>query len=130
MATVTLPAQHLTSGFPSTKDATQFASQLDTQTGVKGLHSREVTAQLHFHKDNEDGSPPHATYVDRPETYARPSVAHNVTIHDVHGEEDKYTLDGNGFQVFKRGAAEKDFIDDEQIKGSYYPEVEQLLKDV
>ncbi|KAH7141001.1 amino acid permease-domain-containing protein [Dactylonectria macrodidyma] len=63
-------------------------------------------------------------------TYARPSVAHDVTIHDVRGEEDKYTLDGNGFQVFKRGATEKDFLDDEQIKASYYPEVEQLLKDV
>ncbi|KAF7556131.1 hypothetical protein G7Z17_g1672 [Cylindrodendrum hubeiense] len=130
MATAAITTQHPAGGLSSTKDVTQILSQSDTQTAAKGSDSRTVTTQLHFHKDNEDGSPPHATYVDRPETYARPSVAHDVAIHDVRGEEDKYTLDGNGFQIHKRGATEKDFLDDDQIKSSYYPEVEQLLKDV
>ncbi|KAL4869860.1 hypothetical protein BDV12DRAFT_208184 [Aspergillus spectabilis] len=52
-----------------------------------------------------------------------------VTIHDVSGRELDYTLDGNGFQYYYHSSAEKDFLDDEQIKRVYYPETEQLLKD-
>jgi len=53
-----------------------------------------------------------------------------VTITDVSGSEDEYTLDGNGFQVFQRASKERDFVDDEKIKTEYYPEIEKLLKDV
>lgn len=90
----------------------------------------DVDTKLNFHKDNEDGSPPKPTYVDLPETYERPTVTHAVTVKDIRGEEDKYSLDVNGFQVHKHVSTEKDFLDDEQIKTQYYSEVEQLLKDV
>lgn len=90
----------------------------------------DVAAELNYFKANEDGSPPHPTYVDRPETYERPVETHKVTVHDVAGREDEFSLDDNGFQVHRHTATEKDFLDDEQIKQSYYPETEQLLKDV
>lgn len=53
-----------------------------------------------------------------------------VTIHDVSGEEDKYTLDTYGFQFVKHASKEKGFYDVEKIKEEYYPETEQLVKDV
>ncbi|CAI6090821.1 unnamed protein product [Clonostachys chloroleuca] len=90
---------------------------------------RDVRTVLNYHKDNEDGSPPRPTYVDRPDSYERPYSSHDAIIHDVRGEEHLYTLDKNGFQIYRRAAAEKDFVDDEHIKAVYYPETEQLLKD-
>ncbi|KAK6840738.1 hypothetical protein PG995_015948 [Apiospora arundinis] len=92
--------------------------------------SHDVDTILNFHKPNEDGSPPHPTYVDRPETYHRPSEPHLVRITDVSGRESSFTLDGNGFQFVKNTAEEKDFADEDHIKSVYYPEVEALLKDV
>jgi hypothetical protein len=91
---------------------------------------RDVATTLNYFKENEDGSPPHPTYIDRPETYDRPFETHQVVIHDIRDHEDEYSLDVNGFQVHQHTATEKDFLDDDQIKSSYYPETEQLLKDV
>jgi hypothetical protein len=65
----------------------------------------------------------------KPDNEPRPFVAQNVVVHDISGEEDKYTLDSHGFQYVKHESKEKDFLDDEQIKAQYYPEIEQLLKD-
>jgi hypothetical protein len=65
----------------------------------------------------------------KPNTYLRPHVAQSVVIHDIAGDEDKYTIDSHGFQIVKHESKEKDFLDDEKIKAEYYPEVEQLLKD-
>lgn len=59
----------------------------------------------------------------------RPAVAQSVTIHDISGDEDKYTVDSHGFQYVKHESKEKDFVDNEKIKAEYYPETEQLLKD-
>ena len=50
-------------------------------------------------------------------------------MHDISGEEDRYTLDSHGFQIYPHESAEKDFQDDDKIKADYYPETEQLLKD-
>lgn len=90
---------------------------------------QDVDTILHYFKPNADGSPPHPTYVDKPETYHREPESHNVTVRDVRGSEDNFTLDKNGFQFYKHVSTEKDFLDDEKIKAEYYPETEQLLKD-
>ncbi|KAI1408298.1 hypothetical protein F5Y13DRAFT_204988 [Hypoxylon sp. FL1857] len=90
----------------------------------------DVDTTLNYFKDAEDGSPPKPTYVDKPETYERPVVSHPVHITDVRGRESEFTLDGHGFQYVPHVAQEKDFADDEHIKAVYYPETEQLLKDV
>ncbi|KAI1392452.1 uncharacterized protein F4822DRAFT_391100 [Hypoxylon trugodes] len=90
----------------------------------------DVDTVLNYFKPNEDGSPPEPTYTDKPETYERPTSPHPIHITDVSGRENEYTLDKNGFQYHKHVAQEKDFADDEHIKAVYYPETEQLLKDV
>ncbi|UNI18461.1 hypothetical protein JDV02_004729 [Purpureocillium takamizusanense] len=89
----------------------------------------DVQTVLNYFKENEDGTPPHPTYVDRPETYDRPVERHTVTITDIAGDESNYTLDGNGFQIYSREANEKAFLDDDAIKSGYYRETEQLLKE-
>lgn len=99
-------------------------------TEHKKVEKHDVQTTLNFYKDNEDGSPPAPTYVGRPETYERPVNTQDVTIHDVTGDEDKYTLDSHGFQFVPSVSVEKDFLDDDQIKDRYYKEVDQLLKDV
>ncbi|KAI0883968.1 uncharacterized protein GGS22DRAFT_28190 [Annulohypoxylon maeteangense] len=90
----------------------------------------DVDTILNYHKDNEDGSPPQPTYTDRPSTYERPVDSHPAHITDIRGHESEYTLDGNGFQYVPHVAQETEFLDDEHIKAVYYPETEQLLKDV
>ncbi|RMZ83681.1 hypothetical protein DV738_g1035, partial [Chaetothyriales sp. CBS 135597] len=88
-----------------------------------------VTAELFYYNDPGDGSPPAPAYVGKPDTFVRPRVSQNVLIHDISGDENKYTLDTQGFQYVKHESKEKDFDDDDKIKAEYYPEVEQLLKD-
>lgn len=111
-------------------DEGKLQSQLDSAPKPTSLEPHDVKTILNYYKENEDGSPPHPTYVDRPETYDRPVESHSVTVRDVNGHEDEYSLDGNGFQFHRHTANEKDFLDDEQIKQGYYKETEQLLKDV
>lgn len=104
---------------------TTFTPVADT-----GVKQRDVDTILNYHKPNEDGSPPAPTYVDRPETYERPVDPREAHITDISGRESEYTLDKNGFEVVSYPAQEKDFADDDHIKAVYYPETEQLLKDV
>ncbi len=89
---------------------------------------RDITTTFNYFKENEDGSPPHPSYVGKPETYYRPTVPLQATVHDIRGSEDKYTLDKTGFQIVKHESEEKDFVDDDHIKSVYYPEIEDILK--
>lgn len=107
---------------------TFFAEGLQATGGF--VSPSEVQTVLNFFKDNEDGSPPQPTYVDRPQTYERPSAPQSVKITNIAGREAEFTLDKQGFQIHRHVAREKDFIDDDHIKAVYYPETEQLLKDV
>lgn len=90
---------------------------------------QDVNTVLHYLKPNADGSPPKPTIADRPETIP-PLEAHPVTIHDVRGNEDAYTLDKNGFQFYKHTSKEKEFPSDEYVVSSgYFPEMEEFIKD-
>lgn len=91
---------------------------------------RHITATFNYFKDPEDGSEPEPNYVDRPQSYLREPISQPLTVHDIRGSEDKYSLDTTGFQVVKHESAEKEFLDDETIKNTYYPETEELLKKV
>ncbi|KAL5406738.1 hypothetical protein PMIN06_007372 [Paraphaeosphaeria minitans] len=107
-----------------------FAPQIINKPAPSSRNKpQDVDTVLHYFKPNADGSPPHATYVDKPETYHRESESHKVTVRDVRGKEDEFTLDRNGFQFYQHASKEKEFVDDEKIKAEYYPETEQLLKD-
>ncbi|RMZ91607.1 hypothetical protein DV736_g1165, partial [Chaetothyriales sp. CBS 134916] len=108
--------------------ATSF-EPVTTQVSQPSVTKRDVKTTLNYYKDPGDGSPPPPTYAGKPESYDRPTHPLEVTVHDVRGEVDKYTLDGNGFQIYSHESEEKDFLDDDKIKAEYYPETEQLLKD-
>ncbi|KAL7799255.1 hypothetical protein V8C37DRAFT_367186 [Trichoderma ceciliae] len=130
MAAAAVQSAVPSSGFGSVQGV-QFQPQLGQQTASKKIPKHDVDTILNYFKDNEDGSPPAPSYANKPETFQnRPIASHKVTIRDVAGEEDKYTLDKSGFQIHRHTSTEKDFADDEQIKASYYAETEQLLKDV
>lgn len=113
---------------PNSTLPTFFAG--DVKPASSSASPNEVETPLNYHKDNEDGSPPHPTYVGQPQTYERPVATHVTKITDISGREAEFTLDKQGFQVHRHVSQEKDFNDDEHIKAVYYPETEQLLKDV
>lgn len=114
-------APHLLNPEPLTTQPNQTLSQTTQQP-------HDVVAQFNYYKDPGDGSKPAPTYIGKPETFERPSEPLNHVVHDIRGSEQKYTLDTTGFQVYKHDSQEKDFVDDEEIKRIYYPEIEQILK--
>lgn len=110
----------------------QLSSTLN-QTPVQesqsqGIH--DVITTFNYYKDPGDGSPPPPNDVSKPESYHQPVETRSAIVHDIRGTEDQYTLDKNGFQIYKHQSVENDFVDDEQIKQVYYPETERLLKEV
>ncbi|KAI1323629.1 hypothetical protein F5Y16DRAFT_403308 [Xylariaceae sp. FL0255] len=113
---------------PQTHSTPLFAESL--QASNSPASPSEVETVLNYFKDNEDGTPPAPRYVDRPDSGARPFDAQTVKITNIAGREAEFSLDKQGFQVYPHVAQEKDFLDDEHIKAVYYPETEQLLKDV
>ncbi len=121
-AAVQQPGGHSTSFEPLT-------TQVKETTPKQAPQKHHVQTKLNYYKDPGDGSAPPPNYAGRPETYDRPTEPLDVTVHDIRGEEKNYTLDGNGFEIYPHQSVEKDFVDDDQIKAQYYPEVEQLLKD-
>ena len=117
------PTGHLTSFEP-------LETKLQTKPTSKTPEPQDVHTTLNYYKDPGDGSEPAPIYVGKPETYERPSETVDVTVRDIRGQEPNFTLDKTGFQIHKHKSAEKDFNDDDHIKAVYYPETEQLLKDV
>jgi hypothetical protein len=63
-------------------------------------------------------------------TNERPMVGQDVIVHDVTGEEDEYELDVHGFQLHRRGSKIKDLSDEEAIQAEYFPEAEELLREM
>ncbi|GKT85709.1 methyltransferase-like protein [Colletotrichum tofieldiae] len=53
-----------------------------------------------------------------------------MTVTDITGDEDKFALDTHGFQYIRHISVEKDFADEERVKAVYYPEMEQVYKDM
>lgn len=104
-------------------------SALSVNEVPRSQEVHNVVADFHYYKDPGDGSPPPASIVGKPETYLRVPETRSLTVHDIRGTENQYTLDKTGFQIYHHHSVEKDFRDEEQIKRTYYPEVENLLKE-
>lgn len=90
-----------------------------------------VNTELNFFEPPKDGSVPH-NFVEKP-TDGTPqrNFGENVievTMNDIRDRESDFYLDKDAFQAI-RGipSEEKDFLNDEHIKSTYYPEVEKLL---
>ena len=119
-AAVHQPQGHSTSFEPLSAKVLTTSNQTTT---------KHVNTSLNYYKDPGDGSEPLPSYVGKPETYERPTQPFDVTVQDIRGEQQKYSLDTTGFEIYNHKSIEKDFIDEDQIKAIYYPETEQLLKD-
>ncbi|KAI0011246.1 hypothetical protein F4779DRAFT_573955 [Xylariaceae sp. FL0662B] len=100
------------------------------QTGtIQRRH--DVPTSINYYKDPGDGSLPLPIRIaDNTVTNKRPTVAQQVVVRDITGEEDKYTLDSHGFQFHRHESKATDFHDPERVEAEYYPEAVQLLKDV
>ena len=107
--------------------ATPSVTTRDSSGSTRKVHN--VLTTLNYHKETEGGGPAPATYAGQPETFTRPTVPLQTTVHDIRGTDSSYTLDKNGFQIYRHESQEKAFDNDERIKSSYYTETEQLLKD-
>lgn len=60
----------------------------------------------------------------------RVTVPVDITVTDISGHEDEYTLDSHGFQMYHHESIEKEFRDEESVAQEYFTECEKLLKDV
>lgn len=87
-----------------------------------------VKTTLNYYKDPGDGSEPTPADISKPETLEVPPQPLEVTVQDIRGREQNYSLDHNGFQVYSHRSIEKEFVDEDKIKSVYLPETEELLK--
>src|SRR5262245_36600771 len=55
---------------------------------------------------------------------------HAVHISDVRPILDQISLDEHGFDLVRHHSAVRDFFNEQEVKAVYYPEAEQLLKDL
>lgn len=92
----------------------------------------DVTVALNYYKAPEDGAVPF-NYVEQPPE-GQPQrnfgeTVTQVTVHDIRGHEDEYSLDEDAFKVIRNvpESAEKGFTLDESIAKNYYPELEKLI---
>lgn len=89
-----------------------------------------VSASLNFYAAPENGEKPqYYMYTHSPQRNFGDDP-HLVSITDIRGKEDRFTLDASGFQIVKYPTKFTAFDDDERIKTEYYKEIEELLKEV
>ncbi|PGH08096.1 hypothetical protein AJ79_06096 [Helicocarpus griseus UAMH5409] len=93
---------------------------------------RHVQTTINYYKDPEDGSPPIPAVIGKPETFAPSIEPVPVTITDITGSEDNFTLDGNGFRLVNHESKLKTLEDfpDDLVKEVYYPETCKLIKEI
>ncbi|KAK1573057.1 uncharacterized protein LY79DRAFT_641934 [Colletotrichum navitas] len=91
---------------------------------------RPVRTTLNFIKVKGDGSDDFVSYMDKPETHAKPCDKREVTVFDVSGHEEHFTLEQHGFQWLRHASGFEDFEDERLIKKIYYAETEKLLSDL
>lgn len=145
MATATLSQHSLHPSFPTpdtynkpaststTVEAPLSSAATTTTTDSTNANTKQppsLHAAFNYYLAAADGSPPAPNYVNKPETFYRGVDTRVLPVRDIRGDEGSYSLDTSGFEVIKHVSAEKDFLDDEQIKRVYYPEVESVLKEV
>lgn len=108
---------------------------LETQSNFEDQIPRgDVTAVLTFFVSPEDGSVPYNMVEKQPEGTPQHNYGtadHEVTIHDIRGEEASYTLDKDAFAIVQNvvSMGETEFVDDKHIEEHYYPEAEKVLLD-
>ncbi len=61
-------------------------------------------------------------------TYSGKFDDHVMPIHNAREWDKPFNLDVHGFELVEHNTAVKDFLDPEEIKATYYPEIEELIK--
>jgi hypothetical protein len=62
--------------------------------------------------------------------YAHQGKPYRATVNDITGDETKYSLDDHGFTLVNHETNVQNFLDPENVKQNYYPELEELMKAV
>lgn len=57
-------------------------------------------------------------------------VSTAVVVHDARHADRPATLDGNGFALGRQSSAVTDFVNDDEVREIYYPEMERLIRQV
>lgn len=97
------------------------------------LTPHDVPATLNYYAPTGDEAPYRYIHLTPPPGKPEHNLGDDprpVVINDARGREDEFSLDVYGFQFARHVSAEKEFVDEEKIRGEYYKEIEQLLKDV
>ena len=116
--------------------ATQSAQTSSIPFKTTSHHSGPITAKLNFFVPPADGSRPYNYVEKQPEGTPQNNfevATHDVTISDVRGREQQFSLDKNAFLPISGNEASRaskaDFSSDDAVKKTYYPEVEKILLD-
>jgi hypothetical protein len=94
------------------------------------IRPETVTATLHYTR--RTGRRP-VRYVGTPPPgepeYSGIDDPHDLRIEDARGREAEFDLDRNGFQLVAAPTLVTDFYSTEEVRRTYYPEVERLLRE-
>jgi hypothetical protein len=79
----------------------------------------DLPTKLNYYNDASDPSP-----------YQHVGMSFEATITDITGREDQFTLDNDGFLLTRQVTKVTDFLDEQNVKTHYYPELVELMKKV
>lgn len=100
-----------------------------TDDRLEQKHHIETT--LNYWNDPGDGSTPTPIFIGKGHiTNERPHLAHPFIVHDVSGDEERYSLNTTGFQYCRHKSQENAFTDENAIVSTYYDECKQLLRNI
>lgn len=125
-------APHTLPNIVSQSTTSHAAPTTEASSTLLEIPRGDVLADLNFYVPPSDSAIPFM-YVEAPpagepkDNYSRETK--QVLVHDIRGEESKYTLDKDAFAILKDlpPSSETEFRDDKSIEEKYYPEVERLL---
>ncbi|KAI3396493.1 hypothetical protein diail_12113 [Diaporthe ilicicola] len=91
---------------------------------------RHVHTTINYYRDPGDGTEHAPSIAGKRSTFNQPSIDLETVVTDITGSEGDYTLDSHGFQLCDHVSREKAFDNDDRIKEEYYPEVENLMREI
>lgn len=109
------------------KAPTVTANRVDDDTKS---HIHDVVTTVNYYKAPPGGGEHKPNIAGRPETFQPDKTPFQITVHDIRGHEEEFTLDKQGWQLFNHTSAEKEFLTDEEIERVYYPETIELIKNL
>ncbi|KAK0730962.1 hypothetical protein B0H67DRAFT_55877 [Lasiosphaeris hirsuta] len=93
------------------------------------VQGHNLITAVNYYNGPNDGTLPTPVYVGCSQvTNERPMVSTVVTVTDVTGAEDSFTLTRHGFQFYTHKSTVAGFHDEDTLRVEYYPECERLLE--